>query len=855
VSPAPPVAHSHPEAAKLRNNSSSDMMLFCKSVGCEPYYIQLSAADIRNGKHGSRDYHWAKDLTVEPYTFQPGLNDILCIVDTDMYLDMPWLLATRPNTYLISTFCPTSVADVQSDYRFTFDDESCVKYVVNGGAIYEHKVWNYATDILVAKHPHFLGLWYSYTVYNIDRRQNGPHHQLLLLTPIASYTFPLYNFGSWLAGTELRRLNLVNVLSDGKEVKKFLRLVVASHSGTIQSTGRPLSYAVANISVKDDDTIATVARTTGTFTPASIKMVLSKSETEYTNVSQETASVLLEYHKFKQPWTSDIVYPMDQSFSRYQYNLSYYEPDARPSQVAYMSPIALGAYAPDKTLGNDLEAVEGRVNSIKEKPDATIPPMVLEYVMEYINLIIPDDLKETFHPLDLDEVFERQSRPDQRNILDQAASSVMLMTGQPRSTFQKDEAYAKVTSPRIITTDEKSHKLNYAGYCYSLYDWVESFRWYAFGKKPKEIADRVAHIALYAKHHISCSDFRRFDGHIGVVCRFLDRALMLRAFHPKYHEDIVNLQVGNVHCTSYTSYKVKFDTGLTQGSGIGDTAGANTLRNGGVSYTALRLEGYTPVQAFARLGSVAGDDGIHADINIKCLKRAAEMWHQEIDVEVYNRGDLGVNYLARLYGPDVWYGSPNSCCDIKRQLVKFHLTKPLYSNVTPMRKLSEKVLSLSYTDYNTPIIGEFVKMFMKRFKHHLPSKLGDKEVFGVASWTALLTQCSSASEQYPNVHDVWMDACVDRDLPNFNYVSFKQWINTFDEDTVFKPPCCYQPPEIVKKGVVVNGDTLANLPKAATPKVLSDSALKGMCKQFVTTGKCTFGDKCKYKHKKAEVKS
>lgn len=184
----PPHNHSHPLAAQLRNNNNSFLNMFTKSVGLTPYYVQMSAADQRNGKVGSREFFFDKDVSVQPRSYCPSEKDVLCYVDVDMYMDMPYILSRIPSVHLISTFVPGAVAHNGPNYAYTFDENNFVTYNVSGGGSYTHQVWNYGTDIISASHTGWF--WRYTTVYNVDRRQSDFDHQIILLSPIANYKLP-----------------------------------------------------------------------------------------------------------------------------------------------------------------------------------------------------------------------------------------------------------------------------------------------------------------------------------------------------------------------------------------------------------------------------------------------------------------------------------------------------------------------------------------------------------------------------------------------------------------------------------------------------------------------------------------
>jgi len=167
VQPRIPTNHYHPESAGYRNASTDFISRYSANLGCDAYFMQKSAADERNGRHGSRAFFWHKDVSATASSFNPGTNDVLGIVDTDMYLDMPDLLAKHPRTYVISTFQPELVSYAGSEYSYTFNADGQCVYRISGGAVFNHWVWNYGTDVLMTSTNL---VWFGYENYHIQRR-------------------------------------------------------------------------------------------------------------------------------------------------------------------------------------------------------------------------------------------------------------------------------------------------------------------------------------------------------------------------------------------------------------------------------------------------------------------------------------------------------------------------------------------------------------------------------------------------------------------------------------------------------------------------------------------------------------
>ena len=178
-------------------------------------------------------------------------------------------------------------------------------------------------------------------------------------------------------------------------------------------------------------------------------------------------------------------------------------------------------------------------------------------------------------------------------------------------------------------------------------------------------------------------------------------------------------------------------------------------------------------EAYFALGIFGGDDSLPIDIDAEAHKRAAAAWGQQLEISVVERGQFGVNFLSRYYSPEVWYGSTNSCCDIMRQLPKFHLTVSL-NDVTPVEKLIEKARSFYLTDAETPVIGELVTAVIKLFGKcpeygWAGAKTYQMERFG--------SHCP-IDVQYPNVREDWMFEFFFTQNPAADIKTFKEYLDS-----------------------------------------------------------------------------
>jgi hypothetical protein len=212
-------------------------------------------------------------------------------------------------------------------------------------------------------------------------------------------------------------------------------------------------------------------------------------------------------------------------------------------------------------------------------------------------------------------------------------------------------------------------------------------------------------------------------------------------------------------------------------------------------------------EAWERLGLYGGDDGLVVDQCKQAAEKAATAMGQVLTLERVTHGKPGVTFLARHYGPDVWWDGEtpgNSCADIRRQLAKFHVTVRLSSKITPMIKLREKAFAFYLCDKRTPVLGDFVTKVMdlypttrENYRNHL------------AIWNSDVEE----PDHYPNVHEDWMDDLLLAQIPDFDVVGFKQWLEGATAETILSPPTfCSSPEPDPKAGLVsVDGTTVGEV--------------------------------------------
>jgi len=145
----------------------------------------------------------------------------------------------------------------------------------------------------------------------------------------------------------------------------------------------------------------------------------------------------------------------------------------------------------------------------------------------------------------------------------------------------------------------------------------------------------------------------------------------------------------------------------------------------------------------------------------------------------------------------------NSCCDIRRQLGKFHTSVNL--QVAPLVKLKEKATSFHLTDPNTPIIGELATAIVRRFG---VSDAHPELKHGLAGWFARY----SSDVQYPNDDSGWMEWYAATALPGFDWPRFRAWLARCVQPNDFlNAPLCMEienPKAVAVRNVVSNEEVI-----------------------------------------------
>jgi len=802
--------HSHRKAAACRNAGPHFAKDLARNLGCEPFSHQMSSSDSKSGTKGTRDYFWMKDVHIAPQRDTPGPHDLHFAIDVDYYMNMPTELCENFAPWCLYTLMPMAAGECTEDFSMCFNEDNEVIYKVSGGGSFRHPLWNYNSDsVTVTKY--FWGIPTSTAVYLIDRRSVDTHHCLVSLTPVRRWNNVFTAaLSRYLHGHELERFCPVD--------KGYVRLDVQTQSGLKVSIAKvnsqhsvtiPFKYfsALDNINTHNKLSLGNCVSMIGDVKQHDLSLIDSK---------RVDASVLYDYFLSAGVTSPTDVSAVDNGVMTYDFDI--FGPESKPTLISFMKPIVDGAYAPAQSAANLKRAVDGRIRSIQHKEKLKPTTKQCQIMQEFIDHMANDIFTmrgKHLSPCGLDEVMRRQSRPSQQKLIEDAFKN----NDQPQlGSFIKKEAYAGPKDPRIITVDQPRHKVEYAQYIYPVMDALKlAIPSYMPGKDPNTVAHWIAEMCAEAET-MCISDMVRMDGTISSFCREAWGKLLLAVFPPEERVNLLNLYTDSydktVHLTIHAtntelfSQKEKYGSKYAILSGMIDTSCFGTFVTLSALYMGLRTTKkngvfYSPEQAWKHVTTrtaACGDDLDTVDVDAATMRRGASIIGCRSDAYNVERGHLGVVFLSRAYGRNVWSGCPNSMTCLKRQLAKFHTTVHL-QGVTEADKLKEKARSFLMTDRHTPVLGEICQA-VERICGPLHRSAATKQIERYQSDLP-------NDVQYPNWREDWMEELAVDELPHFDFISFTKYVDEADSlDMLLDLPAFNQEtvPKVKTAPVNIKGD-------------------------------------------------
>jgi hypothetical protein len=359
------------------------------------------------------------------------------------------------------------------------------------------------------------------------------------------------------------------------------------------------------------------------------------------------------------------------------------------------TPVDANGSAPMRSRANDEWCIQERLTNVSS--DVPYSDLLDDDLKDFLSLF------DALVPVDFDVVAEKQARPTQRRLREEAGP-VFSANAFKLKSFQKAEAYPSAKPPRNITTVEAGFKTQYSRYTYAMFDFCQRFSWFAPGKTPLDISTRVLDLSKVGP--LSEADYSKFDGSKSPCAVSIELAILNKCFPgDECVKDLFKKQIG---ARAVTSNGVSYNVGTSRLSGSPDTTILNTLLNAFIAFRALRHYDFM----------VSGDDIVFCgDADI--AKHASEIGYK-LEVVSYPRYP---GFLGRIY-----YNLPASAesfYDVKRFIPKMHVcTAP--STVPLHIAVSRKAQGYLQTDPNTPIITNWCNAMLKRYGLQETTKYDDQ---------------------------------------------------------------------------------------------------------------------------------
>jgi hypothetical protein len=235
---------------------------------------------------------------------------------------------------------------------------------------------------------------------------------------------------------------------------------------------------------------------------------------------------------------------------------------------------------------------------------------------------------------------------------------------------------------------------------------------------------------------------------------------------------------------------------------------------------------HTPDEAWNRLGVYGGDDSLEGEVDPEALRSSAEIFGQDYKIKVIPRGEIGVEFLNRQFGPDVWNGDPNSLANPSRLLSKLWVGPAFLPH--PLERFAERCSGYYRMDRNSPIIGEIV-----RIAHQL---FGERTEGILMPWAGKI----EADSNWPNEDSGWFMDVFNASIPDFDFDRFQEWIWSIefnkDPELLLRAPLCTSAkPDPEPSSTCVLGDQIVHVEEkvktpveSSTPVTISFGSLPPM---------------------------
>jgi len=680
------------------------------------------------------------------------------LIDVDYYLDMNNILKGKTNPTYLYTVTPEDAGAVLEDYSYSFSDNK-INMRIAGGGNYSHRLWHYP-DVLSVFGWDFedrcLGIFprLSLTIFNVEHRKVGHTRSIVGIFPDAR----LVGLPALLSWYFCEHTTLSRLITNPTPEFTALRIYTRTPFLSIAFAGS--CYSVNLTECEEALVHASAIKTDSSKSGLSVMAIQAVLKEEKSRDRSQIVESFYSRVGNRMLRTPTYFVPDPEPHERESVkNYTFGDPGdtGKASVLPFMNPIVDGCYAPTVTPGNERRSIDHRV--IKAANTAKISAHLARAMNAFLIRLLPEGVARKGAFADLQEIEEKQNRPEQR-MKQKQSEPEGHEPPEPVKCFMKPEPAEKLADPRNISVLPKQQQIKYSRATYPPAKYLKQFPCYGSGKTPRAIAEHLASVCAAAKF-LTCGDFSRMDGHECEPGRALYTAFMRRFYSIEYQTELNTMLEQQYGRKAVGRFRTEFDVGLSRLSGSPETSLANTI----VNYFIGFLSRYNGIsrgpdeekeidQAFylaTHKDSYNGDDSVMIEVDQEAYKKAARMMGHVVTSDRFERGDSGVNYLSRVYSPLIWYGDPASMFSILRALRKFHTTTKRTQTTEEFlnMKLVEKCRSAACSDGQTPIMRVLCRK---------AAEFSKGMVIKTTSDTAYNVRVHGEDNQYPqNNTNGWMD--------------------------------------------------------------------------------------------------
>lgn len=781
----------HGKVASYRSVADDFITAFAAANGLRVHSISKSAKDEMLGVPGSRFFHTEKDLRLIASSQRIQANSLVKLIDVDYYLSEVVIesLLAQARCIAMYTVVPEHLYYETTESSFSINSEGILTENMKGSLPYCHPLWDWNRDYITLTNKRFVHAY-------VDSIRIAPNRRIVLISPA--------RVGSSWASWFWLKTNKVRPLERWKpQHSGGVNIIRSVDTVTLAKEGLPREITVTNSQFSE-----LMSMDPNKMSNAAVMRILETSEPQYLTVAC-FKSILRENFTFAEhgkmvatvsnstppPPTvtthaadhrpnSHELQASDRNPRSYkaEYSDVYDDDSVRVRGQKVFPPLIDGSFVPASCTSDDLRCIDARVSKL-HRENFTPKRRYYSYLNDFLDQMASMAPKK-IHPLGLEEVIAR-AHPSQRRKYENA---LVELKAYRHKAFQKTESYPEVKDPRNISAVDPKHVLYLLRFIHPFVDLLKQHcKWYCFGLKPTELAERVAEIMGYDDvEALIEGDFSRFDGTQTSICVDVVVGSLVSVFDAKWHDEIRSLNYALSYALFVTENHVRYNTRDTHKSGSGDTSCRNTVVHAFAQYCHFRDRGFSHTLAWIMIGLCAGDDGLVRTADPKGYEQTCLNLGFKLKAIRREPGDP-VGFLGRIW--PVW-GDRRSFFDPRRCLTKYHFS------TCSDRRLSRECLAFrKAAGYYVTDAGNFIGHISRTLLE--VTRTGKTEVMERRPWlrdilkdNTVYTSQELFTEFQDAVFPTWIsnpDTLYCRDAPSDDVVSNDPCFMYFCEQVEMNP--------------------------------------------------------------------